>query len=429
MLQDLAFPPEPRADAPRWPGLRFEVVQATRPTVERPAHGVPLFVGFGVPKRVFARRAPAALEVSSWEHFEACVGVTEGSFLGAAVKGFFANGGTLCAILPVVAGERGGAAALEAAFARDGAAEDVTGIDLVCVPDAVSSLAGPASALAGVQAAVLAHCEHMGERFALLDVRPSPGGPDVDGLRAQANRLRTGDVAPRHVEPDEDNQDHAHTSLYGALYGPWLHVDVESAAGLRARALASAVPPCGHVAGVYARTDARAGVVKAPANEVLEGAFATEWELSDAEHGALNDAGVNCIRSAQGRGMRVWGARTLSGRSDWLYVPVVRVFLALTRWLEQGLDDIVFESNTPELWQRVERRIGAYCMDLFSAGSLAGSDTSRAFFVKCDAELNPPDHRDAGRLVAAVGLALAVPAEFVVVRIVHDASGIVLTPA
>lgn len=398
MAQDLASPRE-RSDAEtlRPPGLRFGHAQATRPVAERPLHGVPLFVGFGKPKRSFARRAPPALEVDSLEHFNALVAPHEGSFLGPAVQGFFANGGRWCAVLPVdVAEGEPCAQALQAMFAEGGAMENVTGIDLVCVPDAVSPLAGPATAMADVQAAVAARCEVLGDRFALLDALPAPAGVDLEALRAQAAR---------------------HKTAYAALYFPWLNVD------------ARPVPPCGHVAGVYARTDARAGVGKAPANETLDGAWAAEWDIDDALHAELNEAGVNCIRAAAGRGLRVWGARTLSGHGDWLYVPVARVFIALRRWLEQHMVDVAFESQTPALWQRAERRIGAFCRELLDTGALAGVDAERAYFVQCDAELNPPTSRDAGQLVALVGLAPAVPAEFVVVRIVHDASGIELTPA
>jgi len=403
-LTDL--PGRRHAEAPRAPGLRFDTVATSRPSAERPPHGVPLFVGFGVSRREAGRRVRAALEVDSIEQFEACMSPPDGSYLGAAVKGFFANGGGLCAVLPVPASL--GAAGLRQVFAEGGAADHAEGVDLVCVPDAVSALADAVSTLSDTQAAMLAHCERHGGRLALLDAAQSPDGPGHDTLRAQAAR---------------------HRSPYGALYAPWLHVGVQAGDGRPWPVLSAAVPPCGHVAGVMARTDARIGVFKAPANESLDGALAAEWDLSDAEHAALNDAGANCIRSAHGRGLRVWGARTLSGHGDWRYVPVARVFLALNRWLRQHMDEVVFEAHTPDLWQRVERRVGAYCMDLLGAGALAGSDPSRAFYVKCDAELNPLASRDAGRLVAEVGLAIAVPAEFVVVRIVHQDGGMVLTPA
>lgn len=384
-----------RSGAVRAPGLHLQFAQTVRPLVELPQTGVPLFVGFGSARRGFARRLPTAIHVSNWEQFQACV-ETEGPFLGPAVQGFFANGGRRCAVLSVAAAD--GAAGLQRVFDERGAAENVADVDLICIPDAVAPQAAPALSLHALQTAVLAHCEATAERFAVLDAMPAAAGWQVDDLLAQANWNR---------------------SSCGALYFPWLHVNAANAP--------AAVPPCGHVAGVYARTDARVGVHKAPANEPVEAALAVAWLLTDAQHGVLNDAGVNCIRNTQGRGMRVCGARTLSAHGDRLYVPVSRVFLALARWAKANMDDIVFEPHTPELWQRVQRRVSAYCVDLLDAGALAGNTASGGFFVKCDAELNPPAGRDDGRLVAEVGLALSVPAEFVVVRIVHDASGVVLT--
>jgi uncharacterized protein len=381
-----------RVSAATPPGLHFEAQASRRPTRERPAHGVPLFIGVGAAKREFQWRTPPAFDIAGWEHFEACIRVEHGSYLSHAVKGFFANGGELCSIYLVAE-----ASQLQQAFRSQGPLEDVTGIDLICVPDAARLADAQA---ADVRSAVLEHCESMGTRFALLDAAPADGPVQADDLRAQASR---------------------HRSACGALYFPWLQV-----ATVGSPQTALFVPPCGHVAGVYARTDAHAGVHKAPANERLDGAIATQWAVNEALHGELNAAGVNCIRNVRNRGIRVWGARTLGGRSDWLYVPVVRVVLALKRWLLENMNDIVFESHTPELWQRVERRIAAFCFDLFDTGALGARDPSEAFFVKCDAELNPPEIRDTGTLVAEVGLAVAVPAEFVVVRIVHDASGIVL---
>jgi hypothetical protein len=380
------------------PGLHFEVAQRGRPGVERPLHGVPLFVGYGSTRSAASRRLPPALDVSSREHLRACFDVPDRGYLSRAIQGFFDNGGSLCAVHVVAPDE--GPAGLARAFEPRGPLEQVAGIDLVCVPDTFMEPDDGAATANRVQAKLLEHCELMGDRFALLDAVPMKSRAGLDPLEAQAGDLR---------------------SPFGALYFPWLQVEPATASRP-----ALCVPPCGHIAGVYARTDARIGVHKAPANEAVDGVLATQWTLDDAEHRALNDAGVNCIRNLGGRGIRIWGARTLSGHSKWRYVPSARVYLALSRWLQQNLIDVAFESHTPELWRRVEQRIGAYCRNLFDFGALAGRDPASSYYVKCDAELNPPDSRDAGRLIAEVGLAISVPAEFVVVRIVHDASGHVL---
>jgi phage tail sheath protein FI len=297
-------------------------------------------------------------------------------------------------------------------FAAGGPLEDVAGIDLVCVPDAAAPPDGaPDATLRDAQAAVLAHCESMGDRFAILDAAPGPGGRPGQAGDGDA----TADDAARLDAVVAQSQ--WRRSRFGALYFPWLWV---AGAG-------AAVPPCGHVAGLYARTDARTGVHKAPANETLHGVAALDLALGRAAHGRLNDAGVNCILGSTAWGLRVWGARTLSGQPDWRHVPVSRLFAALAGWLRHGTEDLVFEPHTPELWRRVRRRLGAYCLDLMHAGAHAGRDPEGAFFVRCDAENNPPGDRDAGRLVADVGLAPTTPAEFVVVRITQGAGGFAMT--
>ena len=388
----------------RAPGLRFVDAMKLHATVARPVHGAPVFVGFGRARHAGRRSAPAAFEFTHWEQFRAWIDPQSDGFLGAAVGGFFANGGTLCTVLPVESDND--PAALIRAFARGGALEDVASVDLVCVPDAVKPFDRAASALKEIQAAAVEHCEAMGDRFAILDALP-PANPSP-GKRDDA-----------HIEAVND-QSRWFKTRCAALYFPRLRVVALGAGDAQGRL----VPPCGHVAGLYARSDARIGVHKAPANERLEGATELEFELNGEQHGRLNDASVNCIRSSAATGIRVWGARTLSGQSDWLYVPVSRLFLALAGWLKNQVDDLVFESHTPELWRRLHRRLSGYCLDLMDAGALASSDPESAFFVKCDSENNPPESRETGQLVANVGLAPTVPAEFVVVRITHGANGI-----
>jgi uncharacterized protein len=207
-----------------------------------------------------------------------------------------------------------------------------------------------------------------------------------------------------------------------ALYFPWLDTGLRDQEGT-----IQYVPPCGHVAGVYARSDMRAGVHKAPANEVLEGVLDLEINLSNAQQGALNPQGVNALRAFPGRGIRVWGARTLSPNSAWIYVNVRRLFLTAGRWIERNLASTVFEPNDPNLWARILRELNAYFNGLFQQGALKGATPAAAFYVKCDAEINPPAVRDAGQVITEIGLAPVVPGEFVVVRIIHSASGIIIS--
>jgi hypothetical protein len=184
------------------------------------------------------------------------------------------------------------------------------------------------------------------------------------------------------------------------------------------------VPPCGHIAGVYARCDRRIGVFRPPANEVLEGALNLDFDLADGDQAALNQAGINCLRERPGWGLRVWGARTLSERPELRYVNVTRLLLAVRRELEYHLRDLMFEPNSPALWQAVSERLKGYFSDLYYAGALKGADESEAYFVKCDAETNPREECDAGRVIAVAGFAAAAPAEFVIVRITQSADGV-----
>ncbi len=346
--------------------------------------GVPAFLGQA---ETGAVNTPH--ELTLWPQFGEEFGAPlSDGYLAYAVRGFFENGGQLCYVvrldnaLPPEEALRQGLAALE----------PLDTVDLVCAPDIMTN---PAQAPA-LQQEVLDHCDKAGERFAILDSVPDA---NPDEVLAQRQALR---------------------GTNGALYYPWIRVldGPASTDGF--------TPPCGHVAGVYARSDRRVGVHKAPANEVLEGVLDLEINLTDAQQGLLNPQGVNCLRAFPGRGIRVWGARTLSGDSIWTYINVRRLFLTAGRWIERNMADAVFEPNEPRLWARISRELSAYFNDLFKRGALKGRTPQEAFYIKCDAETNPPEVREAGMVVTEIGLAPAVPNEFVVVRIVHGASGVTI---
>jgi uncharacterized protein len=285
--------------------------------------------------------------------------------------------------------------------------------DLVCVPDVMTpAIARAPEWVLTVQCCIADYCARTGDRFAILDVRA--GNPDyVTDDRANS------------VLADALGQWQALPPRYGALYFPWIRVrDHRAVAGAANDVL---VPPCGHIAGVYARSDRREGVHKPPANEVLEGVLDLGFAVGDDDQRVLNDAGVNCVREFAGWGIRVWGARTLSDRPSWMYVNVTRVMLALTRWLEQNLRDLVFAPNSPLLWAFIEQRISGHCRALFRRGALKGGADEQAWFVKCDAETNEAFSRDSGIVVTEVGLAPATPGEFIIVRITQGASGVTVT--
>jgi phage tail sheath protein FI len=158
-------------------------------------------------------------------------------------------------------------------------------------------------------------------------------------------------------------------------------------------------------------------VHKAPANEVVRGATGLGYAVTKGEQDVLNPIGVNCIRAFPGMGIRVWGARTLSSNPSWRYINVRRLFNFVEKSIERGTQWVVFEPNEPRLWGRVRRDVTAFLRGVWRDGALFGASPGEAFYVKCDAETNPPDSRDLGRLVVEIGMAPVKPAEFVIFRI------------
>jgi hypothetical protein len=394
---------------PRSPGVYLEEAAPESPLALRT--GVPVFVGFTAEGRGRAdlgtEHAATVCRLAHWEEFAECIrGAIPGGFLGYAVRGFFENGGAHCVVL-ALRDWQAPAAALTQVLSPGGLLDNVEDIDLVCAPDISLQEIRQSPPLGfSLQRQVLEHCKRMGDRFAILDARSMADDAHAIAVDVRASGLEQAIAHWQELVPTD-----------GALYYPWIRV--EPLPGDDSRV----VPPCGHIAGIYARTDAQVGVHKAPANEIVEGALDLEAQLTDAEQSKLNDVGVNCIRSFPRRGIRVWGARTLSGLPNWRYVHVRRLFLTLNRWIEQHMRDVVFEPNGPPLWARVRDRLGAYCNELFQRGALKGARPAEAFFVKCDAETNPVDVREVGQLICEIGLAPLMPAEFIVVRLTQSAAG------
>jgi hypothetical protein len=246
------------------------------------------------------------------------------------------------------------------------------------------------------QVHMLLHCQRMGERSAILD---SPRGAEIG-------------KGGNKIEEWPSNFQLLTGARYGALYYPWV---AQKAADFAGRELF--IPPCGAVAGVYARSEQGRGVGKAPANEILRGAVELEFCLDDEAQSVLNPKGVNCLRIFPGRGLRIWGARTLSLDSLSIYVNVRRVVLSVIKNIRVNLRWTVFEPNDQQLRDKIKGALVQYLNDLFELGALAGANRNEAFFVKCDAENNPPELIDAGQLITEVGFAPERPAEFVLVTI------------
>jgi len=274
--------------------------------------------------------------------------------------------------------------------------EDVT---MLCVPDLMSTPPGEKLNLdqvKAVQTAMIAHCERLGDRVAIIDSPPNATPQEIKDWRMN--------IA-------------GYDSSYAALYYPWIQVDDP----ILNRPIY--VPPSGHMAGIWARNDNTRGVHKAPANEVVLGATGLAYNCTKGEQDTLNPNGVNCIRAFPGRGIRVWGARTLSSNPSWRYINVRRLFNYVEKSIERGTQWVVFEPNDMMLWARVRRDVGAFMSTVWSSGALFGSSPTQAFYIQCDEELNPPESRDLGRLIIEIGMSPVKPAEFVIFRISQWAGG------
>jgi phage tail sheath protein FI len=306
------------------------------------------------------------------------------------------TGGTASGPIRVTPDEYVGNSADRTGFGGLEAVEEIT---MVAAPDLMALYqAGVVDmdGLKAVQLAIIAHCELMGDRVAILDAPPDYNAQQVKEWR----------------------QDKAgYDSKYATLYWPWIKV-FDPVAGQ-----AMFVPPSGHIAGIWARNDGERGVHKAPANEVVRGAIALELNLTRAEHDQLNPIGVNCVRTFPGRGIRVWGARTLSSDPAWRYLNVRRLFNYIEESILLGTQWVVFEPNDIDLWERVKRTIGAFLVRTWRDGALFGSTPAEAFFVKCDGENNTAETIDAGQLIVDIGIAPVKPAEFVIFRLAQFSGG------
>jgi hypothetical protein len=200
-------------------------------------------------------------------------------------------------------------------------------------------------------------------------------------------------------------------STYAALYYPWIRVlDPITRAPIY-------LPPSGFVAGIYARNDINRAVYKAPANEVVNLASGFEVMLNKAQQDVLNPEGINCFRFFEGRGYRLWGARTISSDPEWKYVNLRRYFAYLERSIDKGTQWAVFEPNGELLWANVRRTIEDFLLSEWQSGALLGDKPEKAFFVKCDRSTMTQNDLDNGRLVCLIGVAALRPAEFVIFRI------------
>ncbi len=294
------------------------------------------------------------------------------------------------AVISFADGSNGSVSSVTAAefIGVDNGAGKRTGIQSFVDNDVVSIMAVPGVTDPNVQLTLVAHCENLASRFAVLDL-------------------------PRDAKKVNDIITHRNIfdSNYAALYHPWLEVFDP----LDKKTIA--VPPTGSVIGIYARSDNTRGVHKAPANEVVKACTGLDCQFNKGEQDILNPKGVNLIRSFPGQGIRVWGARTASSDGSWKYINVRRLFIFIEESIKANTNWAVFEPNDEVLWVRVQRTISVFLNTLWRNGSLAGSSPEEAFFVNIGRTTMTQDDIDNGRLICIIGVAPVKPAEFVIFRI------------
>ncbi|MCU0968214.1 MAG: phage tail sheath subtilisin-like domain-containing protein [Rubrivivax sp.] len=265
--------------------------------------------------------------------------------------------------------------------------EDLEDISMVAAPGATWKYAANRTEANATIGHLIAHAERMRYRVALLDAGDELPISEVRGMRAKID------------------------SKHAALYYPWVTVlDPVSKRELN-------LPPSGFVAGICARSDIERGVWKAPANEVVRLAIGFESLLNKGQQEVLNPEGINCFRYFEGRGLRLWGARTISSDPEWKYLNVRRYFAYLERSIDKGTQWAVFEPNGDALWANVRRTVEDFLLNEWQSGALLGDKPERAYFVKCDRTTMTQNDLDNGRLICLIGVAPLKPAEFVIFRI------------
>lgn len=334
--------------------------------------------------------------ISSWDRFCEVFG-NDGGFTAQAVRGFFESGGVDCYVVnvspedgrPLEPDDFIGASGTSPRGLR--ALEDVEEVDLVIAPDLMACYEkeygfDTLDEIYAVQRAIVDHCERQQDRFAILD---SPPKMELDDIVAYRGRF---------------------DSSYAALYYPWVIARVGDEAGLP-------VPPAGHIAGLFSKCDRDAGVHRAPANLPLTNLVDVETFVRKNERDLLFDNRINGIHAFPARGIRVWGARTLSSDRSFTHINVRRLFIMLRRSIDVFAQWVVFEPNEHGLWKSLRRSVEAFLFDQYRRGALVGNTPEEAYYVKCDEETNPPEAQAAGELTIEVGVSPVRPAEFIVVRI------------
>jgi Bacteriophage tail sheath protein len=373
------------------PGVHIESAGDRYIPLERVETGVTAFLGA---TDTGPRQEPT--RVGSFEQYEKLFGAGD-SFMTHGVRGFFDNGGRTAYILNVTP-QSGLDPAPDDFIGQQGtrprglqALERIDDVDLLVAPDLMfqygrSVAFMDAPRVLAVQRAMIDHCEKLHDRFCLLDALPD------QGLKEAVEWRR--------------NFDSSHASFYF----PYIKVR-------KGEEVLAPLPPSGHIAGMIARNDKVEGVHRAPANQPLEGLVDVAQRIRKRERDFAFDQRVNTLIPFTGRGIRIWGARTLSSDPSFVQINVRRLFILVRKSVEKYAQWVVFEPNEPTLWKKIARTVDVFLADLWKQGALVGAAQDEAYYVKCDEETNPPEARDVGQLVCEIGISPVKPAEFIVVRI------------
>jgi phage tail sheath protein FI len=386
----------------RTPGVYVEEIPGGARPITPVGTSTPAFVGE-------APRADAhvnvAFAVNNWTQFVREFVPESGAAstpLSHAVFGFFLNGGGRCYVVNVGKGKP-----------ITGNGGKRTGLDVLKELDNINIVAAPGYTDQASYEALLGHCEGLKDRVAILD--PPAQVDNIDDLTKVAKGGSSGPGGGGGGDAGEGGlRPRVSPGGYGTFYFPWIRVrDPLGTGGAEVF-----VPPSGHMAGIWARSDTSRGVHKAPANEVVRGALDLSYSLTNDEQAELNDAGVDCIRFFDREGILVWGARTLDeASSEWRYLNLRRLFIMMEQSILRSTRWIVFEPNDRTLWKSIRRDVTAFLTHLWRDGALTGRTAQEAFFVQCDEETNPPEVIDLGMVVTLVGVAPVKPAEFIVFRL------------
>lgn len=327
----------------------------------------------------------------------------EWTYLAHAVYGFFLNGGRRCWVVDM--GVAATAVQLEAA------------LDVLATLDEIAIVAAPGFTDPPNAAKNPGYYAVMQNHFARHRLRDRVFIVDAPKEVADAQTLSS--YVPTAVATEQG---------FTTMYAPWILVadpkPRKGADGVTKRSQTVTVPPSGHIAGIWVRSDATRGVHKAPANEVVNGALGLTHNISDQTQAALNTNNLNAIRYFPEAGYLVWGARTAATNQEWKYLNVRRLFNMVEESIAESTRWVVFEPNDELLWAAIRRDVGAFLTDLWRQGMLMGSTPQEAFFVKCDAENNSFANIQNGQVLIDVGIAPVYPAEFVIFRISHYEAGV-----